>query len=79
MKTFSKLVTISLSILTLAILTGCAAGAATAGYALKSQSADSLTASAEQRIVDRTKAEIMSELSKQQCASPYYQTPVRNQ
>lgn len=49
--------------LSLVILSGCAAGAATAGYALKAQSADSLTAAAEQRIVERTKREIMSEMS----------------
>lgn len=59
MKLFYKLMLISLSILS---LTGCAAGAATAGYALKAQSADSLTANAEQRIVERTKREIMAEL-----------------
>lgn len=56
--------------LILTFLSGCAAGAATAGYSLKSQSADSLTASAEQRIVDRTKTEIMLELSRQQYCVP---------
>ncbi len=66
MSKFKKLVVFSFSMLTLAILTGCAAGAATAGYALKAQSSDSLTADAEKRIVDRTKAEIMTELSRQQ-------------
>ena len=63
MNKLSKLITISFP-LSLAIMTGCAAGAATAGYSLKSQSADSLTSSAEQKIVERTKREIMAELSK---------------
>jgi hypothetical protein len=62
MKTINKLINIFLPMLSLAILTGCAAGAATAGYALKAQSADSLTAEAEQKIVERTKREILSEL-----------------
>lgn len=61
---FKKLVTLSLSTLVMITLSGCAAGAATAGYSLKSQSADGLTASAEQRIVDRTKREMMAELSR---------------
>ena len=62
MKCFFKLIAL---FSVMSILSGCAAGAATAGYALKAQSADSLTASAEQRIVDRAKMEIMTELSKQ--------------
>ena len=60
---FYKLMIISLPMLSLTILTGCAAGAATAGYSLKSQSADSLTASAEQRIIDRAKREVREEMS----------------
>lgn len=76
MKLFAKLLTVSLSIMSLAVLTGCAAGAATAGYALKAQTADSLTAPAEQRIVDRTKMEIMTEMYRQQqYAVPCQQTP----
>lgn len=63
MKKINKFVMISMSILSLTIITGCAAGAATAGYALKAQSADSLTTDAEQRIVERTKREVMAELS----------------
>ena len=66
----------------LVILSGCAAGAATAGYAVKADSAstastaqratkadaaDSLTSEAEQKIVDRTKREILAELSRGQC------------
>lgn len=50
-------------VFTFGILTGCAAGAATAGYSLKAQSADSLTAAAEQKIIDRAKNEIYYELS----------------
>ena len=52
MKLLQKLMITGLSLLSLTIMSGCAAGAATAGYALKAQSADSLTASAEQKIVD---------------------------
>ena len=63
MNKIRKLITLSIPTLSLALLSSCAAGAATAGYALKAQSADSLTASAEQRLVERTKREIMAELS----------------
>lgn len=55
----------SLTLLVL-ILSGCAAGsaaAATAGYSLKAQSADSLSAEAEERIVERVKREIKAELA----------------
>ncbi len=62
MKLFSKLIKITLPVLFVTILTGCAAGAATAGYALKAQSADSLTADAEQRIIDRAKREIIADM-----------------
>lgn len=64
MKNLRKLMI--LPVLSLIVLSSCAvgaAGAATAGYSLKSQSADSLTAEAEQKIVDRTKREIMAEMS----------------
>jgi hypothetical protein len=54
------------TLLSLFLLTSCAAGSATAGYALKAQYADNLSACAEQRIVDRTKAEIMYELRAQE-------------
>lgn len=60
MKTINKLMMLSCSLL---FLSGCAAGAATAGYALKAQSADSLSAEGEQRIIDRTKREILAEIS----------------
>lgn len=61
MKIITNLIKLFLSILALPILFSCAAGAATAGYSIKAQSADSLTASAEQRLVDRVKSEIMLE------------------
>ena len=54
------------SLLSLSILSGCAAGAATSAYSLKAQSADSLTSSAEQRIIDRAKREIREEMSSSQ-------------
>ena len=60
MNIVNKLMVFSFSIL---ILSGCAAGAATAGYALKAQSADSLTADAEQRIIDRAKREVMADIT----------------
>ena len=41
---------------------GCALGAATAGVAIRAETANSLTPAGEQRIVDRVKAEIKSEL-----------------
>lgn len=50
-------------IVILASLSSCAAGAATAGYAIKAQSADGLTAPAEQRIIDRAKKEMMWEMT----------------
>ena len=53
MKILSNILSFSAVALSLTTLTGCAAGAATAGYSLKSQSADSLTADAEQRLVNR--------------------------
>jgi len=51
--------------MSISILSGCAAGAATAataGYSLKSQSADSLTAEAERKMIDRAKKEIIAEM-----------------
>lgn len=52
-------------ILTLSLLlTSCAAGSATAGYALKAQTADNLSACAEQRIVDRVKNELRAEMAR---------------
>ena len=63
MKLFKKLIMLSLPAFSLILFSGCAAGAATAGYALKSQCADSLTSDAEQRIVDRAKREMMAEMN----------------
>lgn len=63
LKMLKKLMKISLPILSIALMTGCAAGSATAGYALKAQSADSLTADAEQRIVERAKREMMADMN----------------
>ncbi len=60
MKTIRNLIALLLSAL---IFSGCAAGAATAGYALKAQSADSLSADGEQRIIDRAKREVLAEIS----------------
>jgi hypothetical protein len=45
------------------LLTGCAAGSATAGYSMKAQTADSLSTEAEQRIVDRAKNEVKAEMA----------------
>ena len=74
MKKLNRFVMKVLPALSLITLTSCAAGAATAAYSLKAQTSDGLTSEAEQRIVNRTKMEIMSELSKQQpCSMPYNQ------
>lgn len=54
-----KMTHILLCVMTAAMLSSCAAGSATAGYALKAQSADSLTTQAEQRLVDRIKGELI--------------------
>lgn len=62
MKIFTKYARLSAMILALPFLTGCAAGSATAGYALKAREADCLTAEGEQRITNRIKGEIMLEL-----------------
>lgn len=61
MKLRNKLMHISMLFASACTLAGCAAGAAASGYALKAQSADSLTATAEQKIVDRVKREVMAE------------------
>lgn len=62
MRIINKLVNSVLLSSMVLFLSGCAAGAATAGYALRAQSADSLSSEAEQRIVDRTKKEIKMEM-----------------
>ena len=51
--------------LSLLILAGCAIGAgaaATSGYALKANTAEELSAAGEQRIVNRAKSEVLTEL-----------------
>ncbi len=50
-------------LLILPLLTGCAAGSATAGYALKAKEADYLSAQGEQRITNRVKREVLLEMS----------------
>lgn len=65
MKNLKKLSIFILPVILSTILTSCAAGAATAGYALKAQSADSLTAEAEQRIIKRAKYEVLTEIQSQ--------------
>lgn len=44
-------------------LTSCAAGSATAAYSLKAREADCLSASGEQRIVNRVKREMVNDFS----------------
>jgi hypothetical protein len=54
-----------ISLLSLGALAGCAIGAgtaATAGYSLKAKSAEELSPVGEQRIVDRAKSEMITEL-----------------
>lgn len=63
MKIFKQCAQWSSLLLILPLLTGCAAGSATAGYALKAKEADYLSAQGEQRITNRVKREIMLELS----------------
>jgi hypothetical protein len=55
----------SFSLFTVLTMSSCAAGAATAAYAIKAQTADNLSADGEQRIVERAKREILSEMSYQ--------------
>lgn len=67
MKHIKKLALIALPLFCLSILSGCALGAAsaaTAGYSIKAQTADGLTAEAEERIVERTKREVLAEMTK---------------
>ncbi len=65
MKTIKRYAQIFGVILTLPLLTGCAAGSATAGYALRAKEADRLTAEGEERITNRVKREIILELGGQ--------------
>ena len=59
MKQIGKIIGSSAALLFLSCLTSCAAGSATAGYALKAREADYLSAQGEQRITERVKREIM--------------------
>lgn len=56
-----KLLPLTLALACL-MLTSCAAGSATAGYALKAQTADGLSAAAEERLIEKTKSEIYKEM-----------------
>jgi outer membrane lipoprotein-sorting protein len=51
-----------LAILSLICLASCAAGAATAAYAVNARTSDKLSASAEEKIVQRAKQETINEL-----------------
>ena len=75
MKTLKKLNLIFLSTISGVVLTSCAAGAATAGYSIKAQSADGLSAEAEQRIINRAKMEILAEIPVQK---PYASQTINN-
>lgn len=70
MKNITKLAHMTFASLSIMILASCAAGSATAGYSLRSQTADRLTAEGEQRIIDRTKKEIQAEQSARCFTSP---------
>jgi len=61
MNKFVKILRCSAVIFGMSTLTSCAAGSATAGYALKAREADCLSAKGEQRITERVKRELMLE------------------
>lgn len=63
MNLFKTSASLSLILFSISLLTSCAAGSATAGYALKANTSDNLSADAEQRIVDRAKREMKAEMS----------------
>ena len=70
MKKIRKACVLSTALFAVLSLTGCAAGAATAGYSLRAKEADCLSAQGEQRITDRVKKEIMLELREGRGCSP---------
>jgi hypothetical protein len=74
MKISKKYTRILGTILVIPLLTGCAAGSATAAYALRAKEADYLSAQGEQRITDRVKREVMLELGEREsiCVQPQY-------
>lgn len=53
------------ALLLLVTLTGCGLGAVASGYSLKTQTADHLSETAEQKIIDKVKAETIAELEAQ--------------
>ena len=69
MKVFKQGIIFSNVLFIFSFLTGCAAGSATAGYALKAREADHLTADGEERITNRIKREIMFECSESEAIS----------
>lgn len=71
MKIFQKYAGILGVILLFPILTGYAAGSATAGYALKAWEADRLSAEGEQRVTERVKREIRSEFFERRIPDVY--------
>lgn len=70
MKKLHKCVHIAFTIIGIATLSSCAAGAATAAYSVHAKTADGLTSEAEQRIVNRAKNEMRAELSGPDCQCP---------
>lgn len=66
MNNLKKIVAVLFITIAAASLTGCAAGSATAGYALRADTADKLSSAGEQRVVDRAKKEIFAELYQSQ-------------
>lgn len=74
MEKFISCATIVLTLATGMSLVGCAAAAATAGYSLKAQTAECLSADAEQRIIDRAKREILAEVHHSTSPAPASQS-----
>jgi hypothetical protein len=70
MRTYSVLSNMVL----LGMLSGCAAGSATAGYAIKAHTADQLSSDGEARIVERAKRELIAEYCLERpCMQPLVQ------
>lgn len=57
-----KILTIVITFAAMMALQSCAAGAATAAYALQARTADSLSADAEYSIIQKAKYEILNDL-----------------
>ena len=62
LKLFKNIKVIYFTIAPLLLLSGCAVGAATAAYSVKSQTADCLSSEGEERIIFKAKKEILSEI-----------------